>query len=189
MARFFAPSVVGFDDVPFSRSHRGDVRVIGTVYTGLRLDGIISGFIRRDGANATDKLERLVRESKFAPQLKLVMLQGIALGGFNVVDIHGLYEGLGIPVLVVARRAPNFRAIKDALLGRVPGGARKWRLIERAGEMERAAGVYVQRAGLTLAEACEVIERYTACGRIPEPLRVAHLIAGGVTEGQSRGRA
>jgi endonuclease V-like protein UPF0215 family len=26
-------------------------------------------------------------------------------------------------------------------------------------------------------------------GAIPEPLRVAHLIAGGVTTGQSRGRA
>jgi len=189
MARYFASSVVGFDDFPFPRSHRGDVRIIGTVYTGLRLDGIISGCLRKDGANATDKLALLVQGSKFAPQIKLVMLQGIALGGFNVVDIHDLHQRLKTPVLVVARRAPDYRAIKDALLSKVPGGARKWRLIERAGEMEATAGVYVQRAGLTLREAGKVIERFTACGRIPEPLRVAHLIAGGVGGGQSRGRA
>jgi hypothetical protein len=189
MARAFASSVVGFDDFPFARTHRGDVQVVGTIYTGLRLDGIISGSIRRDGANATVKLARLVQESKFAPQIKLVMLQGIALGGFNVVDIHDLHRRLRIPVLVVARRAPNLVAIREALLGRVPGGARKWRLIERAGAMEALAGVYVQRAGLTPREAGQVIERFTACGRIPEPLRVAHLIAGGVADGQSRGRA
>lgn len=189
MARSFASSVVGFDDFPFPRSYRGDVQIVGTIYTGLRLDGIISGCLRKDGANATDKLTRLVQDSKFASQIKLVMLQGIAMGGFNVVDIHTLHQRLKLPVLVVSRRAPNFRAIKEALLSRVPGGARKWSLIEQAGEMEPAAGVYVQRAGLTLGEAGKVIERFTACGRIPEPLRVAHLIAGGVGDGQSRGRA
>ncbi len=189
MVRSFASSVIGFDDVPFLRSHRGDVRIVGAVYTGLRLDGIISGHIRRDGANATDKLTSLVQGSKFASQIRLVMLQGIALGGFNVVDIHHLHQRLKIPVLVVARRAPNMVAIKEALLGGVPGGARKWKLIKRAGEMEATVGVYVQRAGLTLKEAAKVIEQYRACGKIPEPLRVAHLIAGGVEAGQSRGRA
>ncbi len=182
-------SVVGFDDFPFPRTHRGDVQVVGTVYTGLRLDGIISGRIRRDGVNATDRLTHLIRGSRFAPQLRLVMLQGIALGGFNVVDIHGLHQRLNIPVLVVARKAPDLRAIEDALLNRVRGGARKWRLIERAGAMEPISGVYVQRAGLTLKEAGKVIERFAVCGRIPEPLRIAHLIAGGIGVGQSKGRS
>jgi endonuclease V-like protein UPF0215 family len=181
-------SVIGFDDFPFPRTHRGDVQVVGTVYTGLRLEGIISGRIRRDGVNATDRLTHLIRGSRFAPQLRLVMLQGIALGGFNVVDIHGLHQRLNIPVLVVARKAPDLRAIEDALLNRVRGGARKWRLIKRAGTMEPISGVYVQRAGLTLKEAGKVIERFAVCGRIPEPLRIAHLIAGGIGVGQSKGR-
>lgn len=184
-----ASSVVGFDDAPFTHSYRGDVQVVGTVYTGLRLDGIISGRIRKDGANATDRLAQLIRDSKFASQIKLVMLQGIALGGFNVVDIHELHQRLEIPVLVVARRAPNLAAIRSALLNRVRGGALKWKLIERAGEMEPIAGVYVQRVGLTPNEASKVIQRFAVGGKIPEPLRVAHLIAGGVGEGQSRGRA
>lgn len=189
MARRQFSSVIGFDDFPFPRSHQGDIRVVGTVYTGLRLDGIISGRVRRDGTNATARLAQLVQQSRFARQLGLLMLQGIALGGFNVVDIHALQEQLGIPILVVARKSPDLAAIERALLHNVRGGVRKWRLIERAGAMERVAGVYVQRAGLTLTEAGNVVERFAVCGRIPEPLRVAHLIAGGMGQGHSRGRA
>ena len=47
-------NVVGFDDAPFARSHRGDVKVVGAVYAGLRLDGILVGRVRRDGANAAN---------------------------------------------------------------------------------------------------------------------------------------
>ena len=189
MGRTHISNVVGFDDFPFPRAHRGDVRVVGVVYSGARLDGVLRGAVRRDGANAARALARLVAGSKFAPQLQLVMLQGIALGGFNVVDIHGLRAELGLPVLVVARRAPRLDLIREALLGRVPGGRRKWALVERAGEMEPAEGLFVQRAGLSLDEARGVVRRFRFYGKLPEPLRVAHLVAGGVGDGESRGRA
>ncbi len=68
------------------------------------------------------------------------------------------------------------------------GGRRKWRLIERLGPMQPAAGVFVQRAGIELGEATALIERLAVHGRMPEPLRVAHMIAGGVTAGESRRR-
>jgi len=189
MTRRIISNVIGFDDFPFPRPHRGDVRVVGVVYSGTRLDGVLSGRIRRDGANATQRIAELVAGSKFAPQLQLVMLQGIALGGFNVVDIHRLHACLGIPVMVVARRAPRMRLIREALLGQVPGGRRKWALVERAGPMEPAGGVFVKRAGLSLDAADDVIGRFSVYGHLPEPLRVAHLIAGGVGTGESRGRA
>ncbi len=180
---------VGFDDAPFSPEHRGDVAVVGAVFTGTRLDGVLSGRVRRDGANSTDVLARLVAGSRFAQHLHAVLLQGISVAGFNVVDIRRLHERLGLPVLVVARRAPDLDAIRKALLGRVRGGARKWALVRRAGPMEPAGDVLVQRAGLTADEAGELVGRLAVHGHVPEPLRVAHLIAGGVTTGCSRGRA
>jgi endonuclease V-like protein UPF0215 family len=180
--------VVGFDDSPFERAHRGDVAVVGAVFSGTRLEGVLYGRVRRDGANAAQSLVRLVERSRFAAHLQLVMLQGIALAGFNVVDVRLLHRELGLPVLVVARRAPNMEAIRAALLGRVRGGARKWRLIERAGPMEPLAGVYVQRVGVTAGEAERVIRRFAVHGRVPEPLRTAHLIAGALATGESRGR-
>ncbi len=181
--------VIGIDDAPFPREHRGNVLIVGAVYAGARLEGVLSAKVRRDGSNATRALTDLVRNSKFRPQLHAVLLQGIALAGFNVVDIHALHDALRLPVLVIARRKPNMAAIRSALLHHVRGGTRKWALIEAAGPMEPCAGVFVQRAGITLAEAAHLIRQHARNGVLPEPLRTAHLIAGGIATGQSRHRA
>jgi endonuclease V-like protein UPF0215 family len=49
--------------------------------------------------------------------------------------------------------------------------------------------LWVQRAGLTIEEARRIVKATTLHGNVPEPLRLAHLIAGGITTGRSRGRA
>ncbi|HET9982837.1 MAG TPA: DUF99 family protein [Longimicrobiales bacterium] len=180
--------VIGIDDAPFDREHRGDVPIVGAVFCGSRLEGVLSGRVRRDGANAAREIARMIGGSRFSTHLQLVLLQGIALAGFNVVDVAWLHRALGVPVLVVARRQPDLEAMRDALLGRVRGGRRKWRLIERLGPMEPLAGVFVQRAGLSAAEAEGVIRRFAVHSSIPEPLRTAHLVAGGLARGESRGR-
>jgi len=196
-------NVIGFDDAPFPRTHRGDILLVGTVCSRTRLDGVVSERIRRDGANATTRIIAAIRGSQFGRHIQAVLLQGIAVGGFNVVDVHALHDALHLPVLVIARRAPNMTAIKSALFTGgarlrgdasapargVPGAARKWKLIERAGPMEELRGLFVQRVGLTRSEAGELIRATTLHGSLPEPLRLAHLIAGGVTTGASRGRA
>jgi uncharacterized protein len=91
-------------------------------------------------------------------------------------------------VIVVARRAPDYRAIRRAL-AHLPGGARKWSLIERAGPMEPIGHLLVQRAGISFEAARALLDATTLHGHIPEPLRAAHLIAGGLVTGRSRGRA
>lgn len=182
-------NVIGFDDGPFHRKHRGDVLVVGAVCCNARLDGVVSGKVRRDGSNATRVITQLVQQSRFGPQIQLVMVQGIAFAGFNVIDLFALNEALKIPALAIARRKPDLSAIRQALLERVRGGVRKWAIIERLGPMEPVAGVYVQRVGLSLTEVDAVIRRFALHGLIPEPLRIAHLIAGGIVRGESTGRA
>jgi uncharacterized protein len=213
-------NVIGFDDGPFPRDHKGDVLLVGVVCSGTRVDGILSGRIRRDGANATRAMVDVVRASQFGTHVQAIMLQGIAVGGFNVVDVHGLSAALRVPVLVVTRRRPDMTAVKQALFSgspadrpRVAGATRKWKLIENAGTMEilgesrralrrdggatkppsgiktHAPRLWVQRVGLSLDEARKLVADTTLHGNIPEPLRLAHLIAGGITTGTSRGRA
>lgn len=178
--------VIGFDDAPFAPTHRGDVLLVGVVYSGLMLEGVLSGKVRRDGSNATRAIARMVTQSRFAAHAQAILLQGIAVAGFNVVDIHKLHDIVQLPVIVVARRQPDFVAINRALLHRVRGGKRKWLLIERLGPMEPMAGVYVQRVGITLKGATEVIKRLAVNSAMPEPLRTAHLIASGMTLEESR---
>jgi endonuclease V-like protein UPF0215 family len=187
MMRRFS-NVIGFDDAPFPTGYRGKVKVVGTVYAKSQLNGILIGAVRRDGTDSAKKLIDLISQSKFARSVQLIMLQGIALAGFNVVDIFELYAQLNLPVLVVARKRPDMTAIGEALL-KMRGGEKKWALIEKLGPMEAAANVYVQRVGLTLRQAVTAVEQFTLTGNIPEPLRVAHMIAGAVMTGQSSGRA
>jgi endonuclease V-like protein UPF0215 family len=207
-------NVIGFDDGPFAREHRGDVLLVGVVCSGTRLDGVVSGRVRRDGADATRRMIQLVRESPFATHLGAVMLQGIAVGGFNVVDVHALSDALGVGVLVVTRRPPDMDSVRRALFSetptsrpRVAGARRKWKLIERAGAVEplapsrrsltrqarsglRSASprLWVQRAGLSMETARKLVDATTLHGNVPEPVRLAHLIAGGIVTGRSRGR-
>lgn len=206
-------NVIGFDDGPFAREHRGDVLLVGAVCAGTRLDGVVSGFIRRDGANATRRMIELVRRSQFG-HVRAVMLQGIAVGGFNVVDLHELSEALSVPVLAVMRRPPDLDGVHRALFSDAPalrppvrGAAKKWRLIQRAGAIEplgtsrrslRKQGptglhtlsprLWVQRAGMSLEAARKLVAATTLHGNVPEPVRLAHLIAGGLVTGCSRGR-
>jgi len=186
MKRF--SNVIGFDDSPFPVGYTGSVTVVGTVYARLQLNGVLVGAVEKDGLDAAENLVTLVKESKFAQNVQLIMLQGIALAGFNVVDAFYMHEQLELPILVVSRRRPDMTAIRDALLTKIRGGAEKWAVIERLGPMEKVRRVYVQRVGLELEQADEVIKQFTVEGRIPEPLRTAHLIAGAIVEGQSRGR-
>ena len=53
--------------------------------------------------------------------------------------------------------------------------------------MEPLGAMFVQRVGLSLGEAADLIRATTLHGNLPEPLRLAHIIAGGVTLGVSRG--
>ncbi|MFO7177165.1 MAG: DUF99 family protein [Pseudomonadota bacterium] len=208
-------NVIGFDDGPFARTHRGSVLLVGAVCADTRLDGVVSGRVRRDGTDSTERMIELVTTSQFREHVRAVMLQGIAVGGFNVVDVHALSAALGVPVLVVMRRRPDFSTIRRALFAsedpprpRIRGAERKWRLIEAAGPVEllelpddehtrsRPSGlrgaaqrVWIQRIGLTTSEARALIRATTLHGHIPEPLRLAHLIAGGIAGGVSRGRA
>lgn len=100
--------VIGFDDAPFDRAHRGDVLAVGAVYAGTRLEGALSGKVRRDGANSTRTLTRLVSRSCFAAHAQAILLQGIAFAGFNVIDLGELHRALRLPAMVIARRQPDF---------------------------------------------------------------------------------
>lgn len=181
--------VIGIDDAPFEPSHRGDVLIVGSLFCDGRMDGVVHSRVRRDGVNSTTRIAAMVMESRYYQQLQLVMLQGIALAGFNVVDIHALNRLLELPVLVVMRRKPDMGSIRKALMHRLPGGQRKWRLIEKAGPVEPLKSLFVQRAGISLAQAEGVVAELTMRGHLPEPLRCAHLIAGGMSPLSTNQRA
>jgi len=79
--------IVGFDDSPFNKFKDKEVLVTGTVMRGgYSIDGIMSTKVKVDGTDSTRKLISLIGKSRFRTQIKAILLDGIAFGGFNIID-------------------------------------------------------------------------------------------------------
>jgi len=181
--------VLGIDDSPFDKFKDKKVLVVGTIYRGGEfMDGLISTYAEVDGLDATEKIVEMIKKTKHRPQLQIIILKGVAVGGFNVINIQKLYKKTGMPVIVVMKDRPNFEDIEKALENFKDGRARM-ELIKKAGAIKKFGSLYVQHAGISGREVSELLKITCTHGKIPEPIRVAHLIASGVVLGESRGRA
>ena len=179
--------VLGIDDGPFTRKDT-EALVVGTVYRGGDfMDGVLSTSIMRDGDDATDTIIAMIRKSKWHPIIQYLLLNGIAVGGFNVIDVRKLAAQTGIPVIVVVRRMPDLLNI-CRILKRLKMN-QKVKLIEQAGELHKIGKVWVQLTDLSVERAAEILRITCSRSDIPEPIRIAHIIAAGVVKGESRGRA
>jgi uncharacterized protein len=141
-----------------------------------------------DGHDVTMRNVRAIADSKFHAQLHLVMLDGITLGGFNVVDLPELARSLGLTCVAVMRKSPDLEAV-DAALSRLPRAAARRAFMDRAGPIHSAGPLAFQAAGVEPSVAAAVLAASVLHGHVPEYLRAAHLIASGIATGQSSHRA
>ena len=83
--------LIGIDDSPFRFTDKYGM-VIGVVMRGGEyLEGVIRRHIHIDGNDATYVCKDMIKKTRHRQQLKAVILDGIALGGFNVVNINHLH--------------------------------------------------------------------------------------------------
>ena len=186
--------ILGFDDGPFETKNKGSIPVIGVIYRGGKfLDGILRTDIEIDGLNSTEKLAKLINSSRHKQQLKVVMLDGITVGGFNIIDIKQLHKDTNIPVIVFNRKYPDLTAVKNAL-NNFADFETRWKMIKNAGKIKECKlnndkKIYYQSLGMSDEDVEDTLLLSSTHGDIPEPLRVAHLIATAIVRGESYGRA
>ena len=190
---------LGVDDGPFRFSDERAV-VVGVVARRGYVDAVLRTDVGVDGVDATSALSDLIAGSGYAAQLEAVMVDGACLGGFNVVDIEELHRLTSLPVITVTRDRPDMSEIRRALrrLGTSPGPGRRpitdWRArlekLERTRLVEVSTGhnpLFIGFAGVGEAEAKGLVRASTVRGALPEPLRLAHMIARAFVWGSSRG--
>jgi len=184
--------VVGIDDAPFKFSEER-VLVVGAV---VRLPNYLEGVMRTeigiDGTDSTTQLVTMLNNSRYKDQLELVMLDGIAFGGFNIIDLDKVFQETGIPVCSITRDEPDMDSIKKALKQKFKDWQVRWKLIVKAKLVEletQHKPVHVGYSGLKLEDLKLLVKRTTVRGALPEPIRIAHLIASAMKTGESYGRA
>ena len=183
------PHLLGVDDGPFQKHHSRDVPVAGVLMEGRDLvEGIALTRFPVDGADATGFLSSWIRSLRFHASLQGIVLGGISIAGLGIVDVERLTGDVGVPVLVVNRRDPGNSRLQDAL--RAAGLAQRSEIVARTPPAHRTAqGIYLACAGVSPTRAESLVEASRHKADLPEPLRLAHLVAAAVGRGQSRGRA
>jgi endonuclease V-like protein UPF0215 family len=180
--------IVGVDDGVFTPHTRGLAEVIGIVFRGgYWLDGMMKTEVAIDGMDATKKIAEMVKMSPHHAQLRVIMLNGVTFAGFNVVNIAKLSELTGLPVIAVAREKPDLGGIRKALT-HLPQSEMRWKIIENASGLIRVRSrrreepIFMQIAGISKEDAEKIVKKTSTRSNIPEPLRVAHIIASGLTK-------
>jgi len=179
--------VLGVDDGVFIPHTKGSALVVGVVFRGgYWLDGLMRTRIEVDGFDATDKIASMIISSPHYKQLRVIMLNGITFAGFNVVDIKALNKKTKLPIITVTREKPIFAEIRRALKN-LPKSEERWEAILNAGETlevftrtEREK-VYFQFSGILEEDAKRILKLTSTRSSVPEALRVAHLIASGIS--------
>ena len=180
--------VLGVDDGIFVPHSKGFAPIVGVVFRGgYWLDGVMNTRVEVDGFDATEKIAAMVTSSPHHKQLRIIMLDGVTFAGFNVVDIKKLHEETKLPVIAVTRDRPDFGEIRKALK-KLPFPAKRWKAVVDAGEIfevntrSRKERVYMEISGILEEDARKILKLTSTRSSMPEALRVAHLIASGISK-------
>ncbi len=180
--------ILGVDDGIFVPHTAGKVDVVGVVCCGgYWLDGVVRTEVTIDGLDATEKIAEMIMKAPQYEELRVVMLNGITFAGFNVVDINELFKMVKLPVIAVARVKPDLEKIRKALEN-LTECERRWQAVESAGKIiqvqtrKTGEAVYMQAAGISREDAEKILKITSTRSSVPEALRVAHIIASGLTQ-------
>jgi endonuclease V-like protein UPF0215 family len=158
----------------------------------MRADLIIDGMSWESatisGMDASDAVVALVRRLG-REDLGGVLLHGSVIAGYNVVDLQHIHDATRLPVISVSQEPQsNLRGILQAKFSK--DWQSRWRIVEQNGPLQplhlpTGNTVFLQCYGTQADTAGELVKRLTRFGGIPEPLRVARLLARVLTASRS----
>ncbi|CDF34883.1 unnamed protein product [Chondrus crispus] len=205
--RNISARILGIDDAPFQSKPRApgsEVHAVGVITSRDRFEGMLYfGGIEQDGLNAGLRLSQTILQSKFHEQIHAVFLDGVSMGGLNIIDIDALARAISRPVVAVMRSPPNIGKMLGAI-AKLPQEEERSDSIRAAGPIHEIRGwVFqfrcqppsqrqVENGSLATPEnMADLLDKCTPTGgqKIPECLRMAHLIGAAIKTGQSSSSA
>ena len=177
--------LVGVDAgaVPRQRSSNRSTVLVVALLKDSKIQTIKLGRITVDGTDALRVLVLLLKRLRY----DAVLLSTISFGGFNLVNIKQLSQVTHRPVIAVTGERPNNAAVRNALMKHFTDWKERWRIVEDAGRLysckpsPNEPKLYFEVAGTSAAFAENAILSSVAISRLPEAIRVAGLVARGLS--------
>lgn len=178
------PIIMGCDDATFSLKKGGDkTYLIGVICQGVRIVKVQKNLITIDGNDATQQLITLINKNRKHTQY--ILTHTITFGGFNLIDMKEIYDRTKKPIIAVTEKEVNLDSVKKTLIKKFPNMYEdKLRNIYNAGNLFETviktaadqAKIFFHKIGISINEAKELLKKVSIDSKLPEPVRIAHLI-------------
>jgi len=162
--------------------HESEKSVLAGVV--MRFDGAIDGFTFSEttvgGMDATEKVIEMYK-TLGRDDINLLLLNGCVISWYNVIDLHMVAEETARPLICVTyEESEGLEKYFEELF------PQDWR--ERVKiyhknnsrtpiKLDTGYTVHVRFIGMSMEEAKTILNKFTTHGAVPEPLRVARLLA------------
>ena len=139
-----------------------------------------------DGDNSTNTIIETLKSRSFG-NIELVLTKGISLGGLNLYDPNAIFNSTGIPAASLSRVPHCKECVEKAIkslefrVGKVQEEKLKiLNCLETNAVTIKNEKYYVNAAGISQNELVLILSGCFKTGLLPEPLRLAQIIASGL---------
>jgi hypothetical protein len=148
----------------------------------LLIDGVAFARVTVGGSDATDAVVRLVA-GLARRDINLLMISGCVIAWYNIIDPGAVQEATGLPVIVATYEESE--GLADDIRHHFPDDPDRLAAYRRLGDrtpvrLHTGYTLFIRPCGISPSDAARLCNDFTHEGRVPEPLRVARLVARGV---------
>jgi endonuclease V-like protein UPF0215 family len=145
----------------------------------LRIDGVALATLTVGGMDATDAVLGIIA-SLARRDINVAMVSGSVLAWYNILDPETIVEMSGLPLIVVTYE--DSEGLEEDIRHHFPGDEERLRAYRRLGErtpvdLPTGERLFTRATGLSQEVAAGIVRDFTRDGKVPEPVRVARLVA------------
>lgn len=163
----------------FKKNSKKSVLAGIVMRSDLVIDGVVLDYATVKGDDATDSIIRMY-DNLGRSDINLIMLDGLIISMYNIIDIDRLYEHIKKPIIAVTFEESE--GLDEHIKRVFTNYHKKLQAYHKLGErskllLKTGYTLYVRSKGIDQEESRRVLNKFILQGSIPEPIRVAKLIA------------
>ncbi len=160
----------------------GTKSILGGVVmrSDLIVDGLLFGVATLEGDDATDAILSMVKRLN-RNDINIIIISGAIISLYNIIDIDRVGQETGIPIICITFEESG--GLVQSIKRHFP---KKWeKKVEEYKKLDRREVIYLKTGyrifartyGLDIDESKKVLDKFILQGAVPEPVRLARLLA------------
>jgi endonuclease V-like protein UPF0215 family len=150
----------------------------------MRRDLVIDGIVISNSTlKGDDSTENIISMYKMLQRndINCIMLDGLIISMYNIINGDQIYSATGIPIIAITFE--DSTGIEDNIRNAFPQDW-KWKLEQYKNlgkryhiKLRSGKPLFIRHWGLSLKNSVIILNYFTLQGAIPEPIRIAKLVA------------